>query len=71
MAMTMNDAKIAIGMLARGDNQHDVGAWFGKNSARIVEVSKRSWSTFDAAPAEELLPKGPPGIKGRRLLCFR
>ena len=70
MAMTVNDAKIAIGMLARGDNQHDVAAWFGENQARIVEASQGKYGTTEAAPASELPPSGPPGIKGRRLHAF-
>jgi hypothetical protein len=70
MPMTTNDAKIAIGMLARGDNQHDVAAWFGENQARIVEASQGKYGTTEAAPASELPPKGPPGIKGRRLHAF-
>lgn len=70
MAMTIHDAKIAIGMLARGDNQHDVAAWFGENQARIVEASQGKYGTTEAAPTSELPPKGPPGIKGRRLHAF-
>ena len=65
MALTTHDAKIAIGMLARGDNQHDVAAWFGENQARIVEASKGHYGTIEAAPADELPPKGAPGLKGR------
>lgn len=70
MALTIHDAKIAIGMLARGDNQHDVAAWFGENQARIVEASQGKFGTTEAAPAAELPPKGAPGIKGRRLRAF-
>ena len=70
MAMTTHDAKIAIGMLARGDNQHDVAAWFGENQARIVEASQGKFGTTEAAASSELPPKGPPGIKGRRLHAF-
>jgi hypothetical protein len=70
MAMTINDARIAIGMLARGDNQHDVAAWFGENQARIVEASQGKFGTTEAAAPSELPPKGPPGIKGRRLHAF-
>jgi hypothetical protein len=70
MTMTTHDAKVAIGMLARGDNQHDVAAWFGENQARIVEASQGKYGTTEAAPASELPPKGPPGIKGRRLHAF-
>jgi len=70
MAMTVQDAKVAIGMLARGDKQHDVAAWFGENQARIVEASNGAFGTTEAAPLSELPPKGSPGIKGRRLLAF-
>lgn len=70
MTMTTHDAKLAIGMLARGDNQHDVAAWFGENQARIVEASQGKYGTTEAAPASELPPKGAPGIKGRRLHAF-
>jgi hypothetical protein len=57
-------------MLARGDNQHDVAAWFGENQARIVEASQGKFGTTEAAAASELPPKGPPGIKGRKLHAF-
>lgn len=70
MALTVNDAKIAIGMLARGDKQHDVAAWFGENQARIVEAAGGALGTLEAAPADQLPPRGSPGIKGRRLLAF-
>jgi hypothetical protein len=56
--------------LPRGDNQHDVAAWFGENQARIVEASQGKYGTTEAAPASELPPSGPPGIKGRRLHAF-
>ena len=70
MSMTINDAKIAIGMIARGDKQHDVAAWFGENQARIAEAVAGQFGTSEAAPASDLPPKGSPGIKGRRLHAF-
>jgi hypothetical protein len=70
MSMTTHDAKVAVGMLARGDNQHDVAAWFGENQARIVEASQGKYGTTEAANASELPPKGPPGVKGRFLHAF-
>ena len=33
------DAAIVKGMLARGDRQHDIAAWFGVNGGRIGEIS--------------------------------
>lgn len=70
MAMTIHDAKIATGMIARGDKQHDVAAWFGENQARIAEATAGKPGTSEAAPASELPPPGPPGIEGRRLHAF-
>lgn len=67
MTLTINDAKIIIGMVARGDKQHDIAAWFGENQARIVEAANGDYGTLEAAPAEQLPPKGAPGPKGRRL----
>jgi hypothetical protein len=55
-------------MVARGDRDHDIAAWFGVNQGRIAEVKDGSkFGSIAAAPAAQLPPKGPPGIKGRRL----
>ncbi len=67
MALTNKDAQIVVGMISRGDKQHDIAAWFGENQARIVEVTEGSHGSVSAAPEAELFPKGPPGPKGRRL----
>jgi hypothetical protein len=66
-SLTNKDATIVLGMAARGDRDHDVAAWFGVNQGRIAEVKSGSHGPLTAAPPEELPPKGPPGIKGRRL----
>ena len=55
------------GMLARGDRDHDIAAWFGVNQGRIAEAKDGKWGIPPAAPAAELPPAGPPGIKGRKL----
>src|SRR5687767_10242142 len=65
--LTNKDASIILGMVARGDNKHDIAAWFGVNQARIKEVEDGSHGSIGAAPAADLLPKGAPGPKGRRL----
>lgn len=70
MSLTNKDASIVLGMISRGDKQHDIAAWFGENQARIVEVEKGSHGSIAAAPREDLPPKGPPGLKGRRLRAF-
>jgi hypothetical protein len=57
-----------MGMVARGDRDHDIAAWFGVNQGRIAEVKDGSkFGTVAAATAADLPPKGVPGIKGRRL----
>lgn len=62
------DAPIIMGMVARGDRDHDIAAWFGVNQGRIAEVKDGSkFGSIAAAPTAQLPPKGPPGIKGRRL----
>lgn len=66
-ALTGKDARIVLGMAARGDRNHDIAAWFGVNQGRIAEVKDGSFGPVIAAPAEELPPRGAPGIKGRRL----
>ena len=60
-------ARIVLGMAARGDRNHDIAAWFGVNQGRVAEAKDGKYGTLEAALAEELPPKGPPGIKGRRL----
>jgi hypothetical protein len=39
MALTDREIAIAKGMLARGDRQHDIAAYFGENGGRIGEIS--------------------------------
>lgn len=70
MSLTTHEASIAIGMVARGDDQHDVAAWFGINQGRIADALKGLYGTTEAAPKDELPPKGAPGVKGRRLKAF-
>ena len=55
-------------MVARGDRDHDIAAWFGVNQGRIAEVKDGSkFGSVAAASASQLPPRGAPGIKGRRL----
>ncbi|NNE86916.1 MAG: hypothetical protein HKN27_02475 [Silicimonas sp.] len=70
MALTNADAKIVLGMVARGDSRHHIAAWFGENQARIAEVEQGSHGQQTPAPPEDLPPKGPPGLKGRRMRAF-
>lgn len=67
MALSTHDAKIIIGMVKRGDDQHNVAAWFGENQGRVADALQGKYGTTEAAPAADLPPSGPPGMKGRRL----
>ena len=62
-----DDARIVLGMVARGDRDHDIAAWFGVNQGRIAEVKAGEFGDLTAAPANQLPPSGPPGLKGRRI----
>jgi hypothetical protein len=48
-------------MLARGDKQHDVAAYFGVNGGRVGEVSTGNcdYPTAPAFPVDKLPPAGP------------
>jgi hypothetical protein len=54
------DARIAKGMLTRGDRQSDIAAYFGVNGGRIAEIaSGETFSWVQSAPIAELPPRGP------------
>jgi len=54
------DAAIVKGMLARGDRQHDIAAWFGVNGGRIAEIATGyRFPLVEPAEAEDLPPPGP------------
>jgi hypothetical protein len=38
MTLTLEQASVALGMLQRGDKQHDIAAYFGENPGRIIDV---------------------------------
>jgi hypothetical protein len=67
IALTNKDAAKALGMVARGDREHDIACYFGVNQARITEVKDGSHGSLPLVSPDELPPKGPSGIKGRRL----
>lgn len=54
------DVEVVLGMLNRGDRQHDIAAYFGVNGGRIGEISTGDGDYPSATPANEIdLP--PPG----------
>jgi hypothetical protein len=58
--LTAEDVAIAKGMLARGDRQHDIAAWFGVNGGRIAEIATGARYDWVAQADEyELPPRGP------------
>lgn len=66
-AIHEHDARVVLGMEARGDRIHDIAAWFGVNQARIATVKSGDFANIEPAPPAELPPIGPPGLKGRRI----
>ena len=48
--LTADQAALVKGMLARGDKQHDIAAFFGENGGRIAEI-KTGMRFPDVAPA--------------------
>ena len=60
ISLTDSDAAIVKGMLARGDRQHDIAAWFGVNGGRIGDISTGAkFPRVSAAPMDRLPPPGP------------
>ncbi len=57
--LTERDAAIVKGMLARGDRQHDIAAWFGVNGGRIAEIATRR--KFRSVVPEQCANLPPPG----------
>lgn len=54
------DAATIKGMLARGDRQHDIAAWFGVNGGRIAEIATgKAFSGAASSPSTNLPPPGP------------
>lgn len=53
--ITEQQAAIVKGLLARGEKQHDVAAFFGENGGRIAEIAKgQRHSDVRPAPARDL-----------------
>jgi hypothetical protein len=58
------DAALVKGMLARGDRQSDVAAYFKVNAGRVSEVNTgKSHRYVAAAPAHLLPPPGPYDVQ--------
>ncbi len=57
--LTEYEAALVKGMLARGDRQHDIAAWFGVNGGRIAEIATGSTFGWVQVVDEDLPPPGP------------
>jgi hypothetical protein len=58
--LSADDAAIVKGMLARGDRQHDIAAWFGVNGGRIAEIATGTrYDWIAQADVTDLPPPGP------------
>lgn len=58
--LSERDAAIVKAMLARGDRQHDIAAWFGVNGGRVGEIaSGRSHRGVQPESGANLPPPGP------------
>ncbi len=69
--LTREDVALVKGMLARGDRQSDIAAFFGVNGGRIAEINTgQKWSDVDASSVEKLPPAGPY-LAGRSALKAR
>ena len=58
--LTDQDAAVAKAMLARGDRQHDIAAWFGVNGGRIAEIATgESFAHIRPVEKANIPPPGP------------
>jgi hypothetical protein len=57
IALSEEDAAIVKGMLACGDRQHDIAAWFGVNGGRIAEIAAGQRFREVATASPEQLPR--------------
>lgn len=60
-SLSHRNTSLVKGMLARGDRQHDIAAYFGINGGRVAEVVTDDCTYPNATPAneDELPPPGP------------
>lgn len=60
-ALNGHVASLVKGMLARGDRQSDISAYFSMNAGRVSEIQVK-FPNVVAAPASELPPPGPYAV---------
>lgn len=71
MGLNSREISIVKGMLARGDRQHDIAAYFGVNGGRIAEVNTGARGAEALTAHPSLLPPPGPYLAGRSALHAR
>jgi hypothetical protein len=62
--LTVADAAIVKAMLARGDRQSDIAAYFKVNGGRISEINTgKAFEHVPPAANDNLPPSGPYAVK--------
>jgi hypothetical protein len=57
------DIPIALAMVARGDRDHDIAAWFGVNPGRMTSLKEGKYGTPPLAHHSQLPPLGHLGSR--------
>lgn len=66
MSLTKGEVAIVKSMLARGDRQSDIAAYFGVNGGRIAGINTGATGAEVAlSPPDDLPPPGPYFLSGR------
>ncbi len=68
MALSGHDIARVKGMLARGDKQHDIAAYFGVNGGRVAEVATGHIGAEINPVYDDLPPPGSPVKHAKRSL---
>ena len=71
MPLTDQEISIVKGMIARGDRQHDIAAYFGENGGRIGEINTGKRGPLVTPAAANQLPPPGPYLAGRSALRAR
>jgi hypothetical protein len=59
--LRVNDARITLGMVDRGNKRHDIVAWFGENQGRISGSAEADLNDRHQADIVDLVVAGTAG----------
>ena len=71
MAFNKRETSLVKGMLARGDKQHDIAAFFGVNGGRVADVATGKYGPDVVTADKADLPPPGPYMAGRSALRAR